>query len=68
MILPDTIKTVNDFRKSINHREQIDSILLDFSKPFGKACYRKLLLKLGHYGIRGRNTQWIEIFLENRTQ
>ena len=49
------IKTVNDLSKSINHEEQIDSILLDFSKAFDKVYHRKLLLKLEHYGIRGKN-------------
>ena len=62
------IKTVNDLAKSMNHGEQIDSILLDFSKAFDKVCHRKLLLKLEHYGIRRRNLQWIKKFLENRTQ
>ena len=52
----------------MNHEEQIDSILLDFSKAFDKVSHRKLLLKLEHYGIRGRNLQWIKKFLENRTQ
>ena len=37
------IKTVNDLAKSMNHGEQIDSILLDFSKAFDKVCHRKLL-------------------------
>ena len=64
----ETVKTVNDLAKSMNHEEQIDSILLDFSKAFDKVCHRKLLLKLEHYGIRGRNLQLIKKFLENRTQ
>ena len=38
----------------MNHVEQIDSILLDFSKAFDKVCNQKLLLKLEHYRIRGR--------------
>ena len=46
------IKTVNHLAKSMNHGEQIDSILLDFTKAFDKVCHRKLLLKLEHYGIR----------------
>ena len=45
------IKTVNDLAKSMNLGEQIDSILLDFSNAFDKACHRKLLVKLEHYGI-----------------
>ena len=34
------IKTVNDLAKSMNHGEQIDSILLDFSKAFDKVYHR----------------------------
>ena len=62
------IKTVNDLAKSKNHKEQFDSIQLDFSKAFDKVCHLKFLLKLEHYGIRRRNLQWIRKFLENRTQ
>ena len=62
------IKTVNDLAKSMNHGEQIDSTLLDFSKAFDKVCHLKLLLKLEHDGIRQRSVQWIKKFLENRTQ
>ena len=49
------IKTVNDLAKSLNEGQQVDSILLDFSKAFDVVCHRKLLLKLHHYGIRGKN-------------
>ena len=42
------IKTVNDLAKSVNHGEQIDSILLDFSKVLDKVYHRKLLLKLSY--------------------
>ena len=62
------IKTVNDLAKSINKGQQVDCILLDFSEAFDVICHRKLLLKLHHYGIRGKNLKWIENFLKNRTQ
>ena len=57
-----------DLAKSMNHGEQIDSILIDFSKAFDKVCHRKLLLKLEHHGTSRGNLQWIKKFLENRTQ
>ena len=44
------IKTVNNLAKSMNHGEQIDSILLDFTRAFDKICHRKLLLKTGALG------------------
>ena len=62
------IKTIIDLVKSMNHGEQIESILLDSCKAFDKLCHWKLLLKLEHYVIRRRNLQWIQKLLENRTQ
>ena len=62
------IETVNNLAKALNNREQVDSILLDFSKAFDKVCHRKLLLKLKHYGISGNIMNWITDFLNNRTQ
>ena len=62
------IQTVHDIAKSINNCEQIDSILLDFSKAFDKVCHRKLILKLKHYGICGNIINWIANFLSDRTQ
>ena len=52
----------------MNHGEQINSILLDFSKTFIKEYHQKLLLKREDYGIRGRNLQRIKKFMENRTK
>ena len=39
---------------------QIDIILLDFSKTFDKVPHQRLIHRLNHYGIRD--------FLENRQQ
>ena len=60
--------TINDFAKALNDGQQIDSILLDFSKAFDKVDHRKLCLKLAHYGIQGKCHAWIKAFLSNRTQ
>ena len=62
------IETVNELAKSLNQKQQIDSILLDFSKAFDKICHRKLLLKLNHYGINRKVLNWIGDFLSKRTQ
>ena len=48
--------------------QQIDAVILDFSKAFDKVSHRHLLLKLEHYGIRGPTLSWIGDFLTNRTQ
>ena len=62
------LETIDNLAKALNNREQIDSILLDFSKAFDKVCHRKLLIKLNHYGITGNIHTWITDFLHNRTQ
>ena len=62
------LTTVNHFAKFLNNGEQVDAVLLDFSKAFDKVCNRKLLLKLEHYGVGGRIYAWIKDFLSGRTQ
>ena len=51
-----------------DNSQQIDAILLDFSKAFDKVPHQRLLIKLEHYGVRGTTLQWIKSFLSNRTQ
>ncbi|MEO0685391.1 MAG: reverse transcriptase family protein, partial [Cyanobacteria bacterium J06649_11] len=62
------LQRVDSFAKSLNNKEQVDAILLDFSKAFDKVCHRKLVHKLYHYGIKGKLLNWIEQYLANRTQ
>ena len=45
------LTTVHDLAKGIEDRQQLDVILLDFSKAFDKVPHRRLLHKLHHYGI-----------------
>ena len=62
------LATVDKFAQSLNRSDQIDSILLDFSKAFDKVNHRKLITKLEHYGIRNEILRWITDFLTNRKQ
>ena len=52
----------------MNSGEQIDAILLDFSKAFHKVPHERLLIKLRHYGIHGTTLSWIQSFLTGRGQ
>jgi len=60
--------TINDLAKGIDNNQQIDAVLLDFSKAFDKVPHTRLLQKLDHFGIRGTFHIWIEDFLPSRTQ
>ena len=62
------IRTINDIAKRMNAKTQTDAILLDFSKAFDKVPRKRLLLKLDHYGIRGKILPWGDAFLSNRSQ
>ena len=53
---------------SLNTGDQVDCVLLDFSKAFDKVPHQRLLHKCHHYGIRGNTLQWIASFLQQRTQ
>ena len=52
----------------LDKRHQHDMIILDFSKAFDRVPHERLMVKLGHYGIRGATQRWIRAFLTNRTQ
>jgi len=62
------ITAIQDLAKNLSEEKQIDAILLDFSKAFDKVPHQRLLLKLKHYGIRDNTLQWIQHFLQDRTQ
>ncbi|KAK3101818.1 hypothetical protein FSP39_006589, partial [Pinctada imbricata] len=62
------ILSVNDLAQSLDVGDQVDCILLDFSKAFDKVPHNRLLMKLQYYGIRGRTHSWISNFLLERTQ
>jgi hypothetical protein len=54
--------SIQDLAKSLADGNQIDIILLYFSKAFDKVPHQRLIHELNHYGIR----DWIIDFLGNR--
>ena len=62
------ILTINDLANGLDDSQQIDGILLDFSKAFDKVPHRRLAAKLHHYGVRGKTLSWTQSFLADRTQ
>ena len=62
------ITTVHDLASGLDKRQQIEAILLDFSKAFDKVAHRRLATKLQHYRIRNKTLAWIQSFLAERYQ
>jgi hypothetical protein len=62
------ILAVQDLAKSMDLSEQMDLILLDFSKAFDKVPHERLLYKAQYYGIDGSTLLWIRDFLSSRNQ
>ena len=60
--------SIQDLAKSLADGNQIDIILLYFSKAFDKVPHQRLIHELNHYGIRDKNLNWITYFLGNRQQ
>lgn len=60
--------TVEDLASSLNKNQQVDAILLDFSKAFDKVPHQRLLAKIKHYGIRDNLNNWISDFLGEQKQ
>ena len=60
--------TIQELADGLNSGEQLDCVLLDFSKAFDKVPHQRLLNKCRYYGIQGNTLQWIASFLQGRTQ
>ena len=62
------ILTVQDLAQGLNDEDQIDTVLLDFSKAFDQVSHQRLLEKLRHCGVRDSLNKWIADFLAGRQQ
>jgi hypothetical protein len=60
--------TSQDLAKSLDRGEQMDAVVLDFSKAFDRVPHQRLLRKLHHYGVRDSLLLWINNFLTKRSQ
>ena len=62
------IITSQDVAHSLDQKEQVDAVALDFSKAFDRVPHNRLLHKLHHYGIHDNLIRWIRVFLTERLQ
>ena len=52
---------VHELAETVDTGGQMDLVILDFSKAFGRVLHQRLLEKLNHYGIRGQTHGWIKV-------
>ena len=62
------IITMEEIARALDGRNQIDMLILDFSKAFDTVPHQRLLNKINHYGIRDKTKGWIQTWLTTRTQ
>ena len=60
--------TTEDIARNVDNNQQVDMLILDFSKAFDTVPHQRLLKKLKAYGIRGNILAWIESWLTQREQ
>ena len=57
------VNTIEDLAKGSNCHQQLDLLILDFSKAFDVVGHQRLLGKLEYCGIRDKTLQWLEDWL-----
>ena len=53
---------------NINNKKHTGMVMLDLTKEFDTVCHKRLLLKLGHCGVRGTAYNLLQSYLSNRSQ
>lgn len=66
-VLTNLLTCINDWTSSVDNKEPVDVLYLDFSRAFDRVPTRRLLGKLEHCGVRGKLLGWIRDFLLSRT-
>ena len=62
------LECFNDWTKALDSKKPIDIVYIDVAKAFDSGSSPKLLYKLSKLGIGGNLLQWIQVFLQQRTQ
>jgi hypothetical protein len=57
-----------DIVDSLDNRDRIDAILIDFSKAFDLVPHGRLLMKIANSGVDARRVVWIREFPVGHTQ
>ena len=61
------IEIVEKIRNSIENKKYGCGVFIELKKAFDNVNHKILLLKLEHYGIRGKSLEWFASYLNNRS-
>ena len=64
--LTNLLETLEDWTSAVDQGHSVDAVFLDFQKAFDTVPFRRLMLKLRAYGVKGKLASWIESFLSDR--
>ena len=62
------IELTSQLSAALDGGDEVDAIVLDFSKAFDKVSHSKLVTKLNSIGLNPQITWWVNSFLSERTQ
>ena len=62
------ISIIEELQLALDSHNQVDLLMLNFSKAFDTAPHQHLLKKLKHYGINGKLCNWLSTWLTQRSQ
>ena len=62
------LATIDAWSRMLEEGTAVEVVYLDFQKAFDSVPHRRLLCKLGCYGVSGKLLSWIEAFLSERWQ
>ena len=62
------LQAIDDWTLSLEHRDSVHCLFLDYAKAFDSVPHEHLLLKLESFGISGNLLEWMRSFLTKRFQ
>ena len=66
--LSNLLEVMEDWTQIVDDGDGIDVAYLDFRKAFDLVSHKHLIYKMSKYGIKSQVLNWIQSFLQNRTQ
>jgi hypothetical protein len=66
--LTNLILSEESWKRSLDEKNEVDVIYIDFRKAFDSVPHERLLNKLSCYGIAGKLHEWLKHFITGRTQ